>query len=262
MANSTSNLDEKLLTSNLSDLNDLLNNCAVKAGSGLTGDKIYSIDHMIKNLNNKINGKLNSTANVLHNCQSALADIYNGSNGYNMQYSGTNSSNSSSGSTSNSTTGSLTPYQSENQSMLSSLLEGCQTNQLNGLQPKLTANKLSILNSHNLLASSKSDLSLPTTTTTNTNSGGPQFTNSSNSNLNLIHSLSYSLVNAADSTTNPFTNLTNSFKPLNHSAYNLSNLSQFSQLNSLQPNSNGASLFAHHSDLLNLSNYGSMLTNF
>ena len=122
---------------------------------------------------------------------------------------------------------------------------------MNGLQSKLNAtNKLSLLNTHNLLASSSksnSNLTANQNTLTDTNSS-------------LIHSLPYSLVNRSDSSSNALASLRNSFKPLN---YNLSNLNQFNRLNShlQQANSNGVSFFAHHSDLL--SNYdSSLLTNF
>lgn len=258
LTGSTSNLNKKLLTNR--NLNDLLTE---SGGSSNSSEKIYSIDRMIKSLNSKINGKL--SANTLHGCPSALADFYNDSTGYSRSlrpFSSAHSSSSSNGSASNSTTGSLTPCASENQSMLSSLLEGCHSSsQMNGLQPnKLNSatSKLFLLNAHSLLASNKSNGAELV-------SGANEFTNSTNSNLNLLHSLPYSLMNC-ESAGNPLSSLTNSFKPLNYNSLSslshLNNLSlrQFNQLNGLQANSNGVSLFGHHSELLQ--NYGSMLTPF
>lgn len=259
LTGSTSNLNEKLLTSRrLNGLTDLLNGAESGGSSNsFTNEKIYSIDHMIKSLNSKINGKLST--NALHGGQSALTDFYGG---YPGPYSSARSSSSSNESTSNST-GSLTPGASENQSMLSSLLEGCHSSsQMNGLQPnKLNSatSKLFLLNAHNLLASSKSNGSELIAA-----ANASAFTNSTNSNLNsnlnLIHSLPYSLMNRESESSS----LSSSFKPLNYSSLSnlstLNSLNQFNQLNGLQANGNGVSLFAHHSELL--SNYGPLLTHF
>lgn len=262
LTGSMSNLNEKLLTS--SNLNDLLTGAESGSSSNsVTNEKIYSIDRMIKSLNSKINGKLG--ANSLHSCPSALTDFYtNGGGGYSQPtFSSARSSSSSNGSASNSTSGSLTPGATENQSMLSSLLEGCHSSsQMNGLQPNklnATTSKLFLLNAHNLLTSGKTNGTELAGTAANA------FTNSTNSNLNLLHSLPYSLMNR-ESITNPLSSLNSSFKPLNYeSLSNLNNLnnlslSQFSQLNGLQTNGNGVSLFGHHPDLL--PNYGSILSHF
>lgn len=263
LTGSMSNLNDKLLTSrNLNGLTDLLNGAESGGSSNsFTNEKIYSIDHMIKSLNSKLNGKQDS--NALHGCPNALADFYNG-NGYTGQYSSARSSSSSNGSTSNSTTGSLTPCTSENQSMLSSLLEGCHSSsQMNGLQPNKmnsATSKLFLLNAHNLLASGKSD-GAELAAATNASA----FTNSTNSNLNLMHSLPYSLMKR-EQESNSLINSFDSFKPLNYSSLsNLSNLNNLNNLNNLtlsqfsqlQANSE---LFARHSELL--SNYGSMMTHF
>lgn len=244
LSGSTSNLDEKLMsTSNLNSLNDLLNGAKTANGTknhSLISDKIYSIDHMIKSLNNKINYKLNNAGNQLHNCPTSLNDIYSG---YNMQYLTQNFSNSK-GSSSNTDN----PCTSENQSMLSSLLEGCitdnnSTSNQTDQNSKLDANNKLLFFNSNLLGNCKSnDLNTQTSNTFN----------STNTNLNLIHSLPYSSlvdsVNLETNSTNPLTNLTNFFKPLN--AYNnLSNFTQFNHLNNLKASTNG--LLAHHtSDLL------------